>query len=234
MDQINTKYLIIGAGIAGLSFVYKNKELLKNDYLIVDRNNYIGGRINTVKFNDINVQMGASVIRINDTFNQKQIKSLGLNLVYHKIKYNIHNTDDEIYMNNRKIFINKIMTIFNDENNKELLLNITFNQLIDLVINPELANYVRTYAQYNDWLNANAYYTIIKYLLNTEVVEINDKRSSQETNVSDSNDTKVIAKNNNKNYIINCKKIIICTDVTINNVKFNTNNNDKINELINS
>lgn len=48
MNDINVKYLIIGAGISGLTFANQ----LKNDYLIIEKENQVGGYCRTIKKGD--------------------------------------------------------------------------------------------------------------------------------------------------------------------------------------
>lgn len=48
MKEINTKYLIIGAGITGLSMANK----LKKDYIIIEKENEVGGYCRTIKKGD--------------------------------------------------------------------------------------------------------------------------------------------------------------------------------------
>ena len=53
-------YIIIGSGISGLYLGY----LLNNkNYLILEKNNYIGGRIQHTTFHDTQVQLGAGVFQ---------------------------------------------------------------------------------------------------------------------------------------------------------------------------
>lgn len=51
-------YIIIGAGIAGISFAYKNKS---DNFIILEKNDYIGGRVKNIKWNDKFISLGGGV-----------------------------------------------------------------------------------------------------------------------------------------------------------------------------
>ena len=57
MDNIYD-YIIIGAGISGIAYAYKNKT---DKFLILEKNDYIGGRIKNIKWNDNFISLGGGV-----------------------------------------------------------------------------------------------------------------------------------------------------------------------------
>ena len=57
MDNIYN-YIIIGAGISGITYAYKNKT---DKFLILEKNDYVGGRIKNIKWNDNYISLGGGV-----------------------------------------------------------------------------------------------------------------------------------------------------------------------------
>src|SRR5579872_1002753 len=83
------KYLIIGAGIAGLYSAYCiHKKFNTNDIMIVEKNDRIGGRIYSGNIGDQIIEMGAGVILNIHTDVIKLVHELGLqdDLVLHENK----------------------------------------------------------------------------------------------------------------------------------------------------
>ena len=54
------KVLILGAGAAGIGFASKLYEKGEKDFLILEAQNYIGGRMRDVKFGQITIENGAN------------------------------------------------------------------------------------------------------------------------------------------------------------------------------
>ena len=71
-------YIIIGSGISGL---YSGYQLLKKNitnFLIFEKNEYIGGRIKTFPIEDHKVSMGAGIGRKRDINLKKLLEELGI------------------------------------------------------------------------------------------------------------------------------------------------------------
>ena len=56
-------YIIIGGGISGLYSAYLLNNLLNKEYnvLVLEKNNYIGGRIKDIKFHGKIIKLGAGI-----------------------------------------------------------------------------------------------------------------------------------------------------------------------------
>ncbi|AYV78101.1 MAG: amino oxidase [Edafosvirus sp.] len=62
MNQHIYKYIIIGAGITGLYFAYNLEKKKIKDYLIIEKNDHIGGRISVTKFHGADINLGAGIV----------------------------------------------------------------------------------------------------------------------------------------------------------------------------
>ena len=78
--------LIIGAGISGLFTGY---ELLKRNYkfVILEKNDKIGGKIDTIKYDNFAIESGPSVINENQHTIITLCKELNIKLEYTKSKF---------------------------------------------------------------------------------------------------------------------------------------------------
>ena len=61
-EPTKAKVLILGAGAAGIGFARRLYESGEKDFLILEAQNYIGGRIRSVEFQDVTVEAGANWI----------------------------------------------------------------------------------------------------------------------------------------------------------------------------
>jgi len=97
-------YIIIGAGFAGLICYKKLKEINpKYNIIILEKNNHIGGRMNTEKFYGVNISNGAGMIR-------KNKDKLMMNLL-HELKIDYHEYDVSYDYKVKKIDIKKCIDI---------------------------------------------------------------------------------------------------------------------------
>ena len=61
-STIKTKVLILGGGAAGVGFASKLQEKGHTDFLILEAQGYIGGRIRDTKFGSLTIQEGTNWI----------------------------------------------------------------------------------------------------------------------------------------------------------------------------
>ena len=61
-STIKTKVLILGGGAAGVGFASKLQEKGHTDFLILEAQSYIGGRVKDIKFGSLTIQEGANWI----------------------------------------------------------------------------------------------------------------------------------------------------------------------------
>ena len=111
MNEINVKYLIIGAGISGLSFASR----IKDDYLIIEKENEIGGYCRTIKQGDfiwdyaghfyhfkekeLMDEFVSSIGEENLIKQQKDTKIMYKNLkIHYPFQSNIHELDKEEFI----------------------------------------------------------------------------------------------------------------------------------------
>ena len=85
-STIKSKVLILGGGAAGVGFANKLHEKSENDFLILEAQSYIGGRIKDTKFGSLTIQEGANWIHDIGKYNSMYIL---------KQKYGLKTTADD-------------------------------------------------------------------------------------------------------------------------------------------
>lgn len=74
------KVIIIGAGVAGLSAA-KHLDKEKFDVTLLEANGYIGGRIHTVRKNEMNLDLGVELVHGKKLETYKLLKQEGATLL---------------------------------------------------------------------------------------------------------------------------------------------------------
>jgi len=246
--MIHTDYLVVGCGLSGLYCCYKN--LLDKSFLIVDKNNYIGGRAQTVDFHEIPVQLGAGVIRDHDTNIRKLLQEL--NIPTKSFQSSFHFSYLDFYKNSIPNG-NDLLPLFNKmtkqikqtyENNKHNIKNISFRNFLELYFDSNFVDkYINT-SIYHDYLDASVEKTIQEYpldeilhtknhtyyyipdggwrVLRNKLLEYihKDKIKLDHELVKVIYNGKQFECHFQNNTIIYCKKLIFTADLSIKNIEF--------------
>lgn len=230
-------YIVIGAGVAGLYFAYKN--LFDKNYLILDKRDYIGGRLKTVNFHGKNIELGGAVIEDSNPHVLNLVKELGLKLnegrttYYHEYKELNNQEIEQILKNIKDTFIkNK-----NEIKEKKL----TFKQFLHIYFDDKFVQLIDNVSDYTDFYNDDVESVIFDYPLddlivkNTHTYRIDGGYSVLVNKllekINKNNiilNKKIISVIKNNNIIITCedhtiyetKKLILCGDISINQIKY--------------
>ena len=147
-------YIIIGAGISGLYTAYNiKKKNLDKTFIILEANEYIGGRTLEEKFNNQLVKTGAGVVRITDKLLIKLIKELKVD--YFKAKSPINYTFDNID-------IIKIITQLKKEFIKTKP-RITFKKFALPILGKKIYNNFLISSGYTDYENDDTHQVLYMY-----------------------------------------------------------------------
>ena len=155
-------YIIIGGGIAGLYSAYK----LSNKYkvLVLEKENYLGGRVQEVNFHGNTIKLGAGIAAKNNHHLLKLLNKL-------KIKYNsvtgninvISNSDyyTKKYHNN---IIKQVKGKVKELTNKNIDYgHLTFKQFMYKYFNKKDVDNYFLHSEYNDYLDGDVNYHIKYY-----------------------------------------------------------------------
>jgi len=244
------KIVIIGAGIAGIYTAYiliTVYKINKNNIIILDKNNYIGGRCLEKSFHDTKILLGSGIFEINNTHLIKLLDNL--NIKYSSFTSNMItklDVSDRIKtFNNYKQQIIKTYTenkSFIDSN------NLTFRQFILYYFDNNFLNTFLEITEYSDYLESSVYFAIYIYDIdnmfispNQTLYYINNGWSElfnkllnfiNKDNIILESSVNYISKNDNyfslkyskNNQIIdinNISLLFVCADLSIKNITFN-------------
>ncbi len=241
--------IIVGAGIAGLYWIYKTKP---QNFLILEKSNRIGGRIYDIEWHNNNISLGGGVIKSNNKYTINLTNQLNFELgssisKYHFVDFenqtskNKPNENDFYELNNiiirymKKIYKKNIKEI----NDKKLC----FYEFLDLYLDNNIVQYIKSYLLYQTYNDGDVYsvlYNEMDELLRTKDFEIKFIKEKGygslinklisiigKKNIITNREVVMIKKQDQFFYqifcidkkIYNCKKIIIATE-TNNNILF--------------
>jgi protoporphyrinogen oxidase len=247
------EYIIIGAGIAGLYLGYLLKKKNKR-FIIIEKNDCIGGRIKTDIFHGKNINLGAGIFLNNHTNLIELLKEL--NIEYKSF------TSEQDFMDNQDLdkvcekVNNVIMKFYKTD-----LPDITFREFMNIYLDNDTINLINKYRDFDEPFDMNIHTVINKYSIQ-DIITKSKKEICSVTNTWNELlekigskiknniilENKVIEINKNIKYEVItdkvsefsiCKnkyiaeKVIICGDYTCNNIKMRNVNNIFINILKN-
>jgi len=259
INNVNT--IIIGAGMAGIYYTYKSKI---TDYLILEKNDRIGGRVYNMQWNNEQISLGGGVIKEDNINTLTLVKELGLenNLVdfsstYHYIDLKGDEPNENLYHKSNKTIINYLRKIFNENKDEIKSLSLTFKQFLLYYLDYNIYKTVHDTLLYKSYMDADVEYVLqnkniyellrvaefkLKYLKNggytlllNKLLEKLDKNKI----ILNCNIT-IISKNNNKFIIKNSTgEIYSCNKLVIatpknNNIQFNFEDNFQLVNRINN
>jgi len=151
-------YIIIGGGISGLYNAY----LLNKQYnvLVLEKNDYIGGRIKEVKFHNTIVKLGAGV-------SQGKNKNVFNLLNKLKVPYTTGSSIKSIISKKNDFNINNAIKLikakYNEIKNHNDITTLTFSQFLEKYFGKKFkSNYIK-YSGYIDYINSDITYHIKYY-----------------------------------------------------------------------
>jgi hypothetical protein len=227
--MINT--IVIGSGIAGLYYTYKN--LINKNFLILEKNNYIGGRIKTSKFYGQTIVHGAGVGRYDkDKLLKKLLKELDIPI---KKIINKKNYYPPLSINfDSKEFINGVLNTLREYYQLNPNYRGSFKDIMLKLFNPNILDDFIDLNGYTDFLKedyretlfhydiednidiTNIFYIPWKQLIDKLVSKIGRKNiytNCEVKNIYDVNPNGYKIETMSGDYLI-AKKIIIATDIS--------------------
>jgi monoamine oxidase len=162
MNNIDT--IIIGAGMAGLYYTYKSK---LTDYLILEKNDRIGGRVYNIQWNNEQISLGGGVIKEDNHNTLALVKELGLenNLVdfssiYHYIDLKGDEPNENLYHKSNKTIINYLKKVFNEKKDEIKSLSLTFKQFLLYYLDYNIYKTIHDSILYKSYMDADVEYVL--------------------------------------------------------------------------
>jgi len=154
--------IIIGAGMAGLYYI--NKFNLQN-YLILEKENRIGGRVFNIEWHDSQISLGGGVIKSTNTYTLDLCKKFGLKTSeflsqYHYIDLEGSNPNEKLLFDSNKKIVKKLRDLYN-KNSKEILkLKLTFDEFMLKYLDYNTYKMIKQRILYLTYQNADVSYTL--------------------------------------------------------------------------
>jgi hypothetical protein len=222
-----TNIIIIGSGIAGLYYAYK--KMKDKNFIILEKNNYIGGRVRMDMFHNYLVNCGAGVGRFNkDILLKKLLQELKIPIK--KMKNKKYYFPEET---GQSKFINNIINSIKDYNKKHPNYIATFKDIILKLFDKKTLNEFIRMNGYGDFINEDFRQTINYYGLEDNYMDIdifpvpwnvlvnklvniigkeNIKLNYTVKSIQKENNTYTLY--TNKKIFKNIKEVIIATDIS--------------------
>ncbi len=166
--------IVIGAGMAGLYWIYKTKP---KNYLVLEKSDRIGGRVYNVEWNGNQISLGGGIIKNTNSHTVKLSEELGFELGEGVSKYEMIDWDksvqsksitneDNFYEMNKNI-IKYLKKIFN-LNKQEIINNqLNFEEFLNLYVDLELVQIIKSNVLYHSYFKAD-----IESILYGEIYEL--------------------------------------------------------------
>ncbi len=154
--------IIIGAGSAGLYYVKKFKP---ENYLILDREDRIGGRIYNKKWNGTQISLGGGVIKPTNKYTLNLCKEYGLETSefissYHFIDYLGKTPNEKNFYKENKIIIDFMRQVYKKNKEEIQRLKLTFDEFLLYYFNFEVSKVIKKNILYLTYLNADPGYVL--------------------------------------------------------------------------
>ena len=150
-------YIIIGAGIAGITYAYKHKS---NNFIILEKNDYIGGRIKNIKWHNTIISLGGGVFQPSHNHILNLCKDFNLKTQEYMSIY--HLTDLKGDMPNNKNYYKDFKIIFKSLKKKYFKYeteikkqNLTFKEFLELYFPYPVAKTILTNSLYSTNFNSD-------------------------------------------------------------------------------
>jgi protoporphyrinogen oxidase len=203
-------YIIIGAGISGLYSAF-----LLNGYkiLVLEKNDYIGGRIKDVMFHDTLIRLGAGIA-------QEKSKNVINLLKVFKIKYTTSSSNKTIVGKNIDFDINQAIILIKakfkqlkKEKNQDIF-QLTFGEFLEKYFDKKFrSNYIR-YSGYNDYIDGDITYHIKYYPIEDHSTKYSNKVYFRWSDLINKLKTNVPINLNTTVSKVSCENDIYCIDAS--------------------
>lgn len=128
------EYIIIGAGVAGLTYAYKNKS---NNFIILEKNDYIGGRIKNIKWNNKFISFGGGVflpshnlvLQLCDKFNLETHEYIS---TYHLTDLQGTEPNNPLYYKDFEIIYKSLISKYNKYKDEIKTYKLSFTEFLEL------------------------------------------------------------------------------------------------------
>jgi len=154
--------IVIGAGIAGLYYIYKFKP---SNYIILDKDNRVGGRIYNKEWYGEQISLGGGIVKHNNINTLNLLNELNLDTTdfissYHFIDFHGKSPNEKLFHQHNKIIIKYLRKIYNKNKNEIHRMKLSFSEFLSKYINYEIVKIIKNTLLYKTYMNADVNYTL--------------------------------------------------------------------------
>jgi hypothetical protein len=240
---MNNNYdtIIIGGGIAGLYYVHKFKP---KNYILLEKNDRLGGRIYNIQWHNEQISLGGGVIKSTNIHTLKLLEELNLKTNEFISKYYLidlpgKNPNEEDYYELNKMIINYLKKLLEKNYEEIIKTKLTFNDFLYKYLDNKIYEFIKSNILYLTHLNADVKYSLedenmyellrvanvkLKYIIKNGYTELLDKLIKN-INYKLNTNVNIINKKNNKYEIIcdnvtyTCDKLVLATEKNLSIIK---------------
>jgi hypothetical protein len=253
-------YIIIGAGISGITYAFKNKT---NNFIILEKNDYIGGRIKNIKWNDDFISLGGGVFLPSHNFvldmcKKFEIPTQEYTSVYHLTDLQGTEPNNSLYYKDFNIIYKSLIQKYVKYKNEIKTLKLSFKEFLEIYFPYDVVKIILDNSLYSTnfnsdtglFLNNEFLYDCLRiedskmlfikktdelhsgydYIINKILDNINKENIKLNTHVNEIKKNGKIYEVITNNEVFTTTKIILATDI-LSNIKFNLS--DDIKSLLN-
>jgi hypothetical protein len=154
---ITYDYIIIGAGFAGILYAHKHKS---DNFVILEKNDYIGGRTKNIKWHESFISLGAGVFLPNHDFVIDLCRDFGLKTQDYTSVY--HLTDLQGTIPNNTLYYRDFDTIYKSLRKKYFKYeadikkkNLTFKEFLEFYFVPDAVSTILNNGLYCTYLKSD-------------------------------------------------------------------------------
>jgi hypothetical protein len=205
-------YIVIGAGIAGLTYAYRNKS---NNFIILEKNDYIGGRIKNIKWNDSFISLGGGVFLpshsyVLDLCREFNIETKDYTSIYHLNDLKGDTPNNPLYYKDFEIIYKSLVKKYYKHEKKIKEQKLNFTQFLELYFDYSIYEIIINNSLYSTNFNADPGLFLENEFLYDCLRIKDDKMMFIKSNSETENGYDLIINN-------------IIKNIGINNIKINTN-----------
>ncbi len=167
---METKYetIIIGGGFAGLYYINKFKP---KNYLLIEREDRLGGRVYNTKWNGEQISLGGGVIKPSNFNLLELVRSYGLETSEFESKYELidlpgESPNESDYYESNKIIIKYLKSIYKKNIQEIKSLKLNFDEFMLKYLDYTTYKTIKSNLLYIGYLNAD-----VEYVLSDEVIQ---------------------------------------------------------------
>lgn len=249
-------YIIIGAGISGITYALNNKT---NNFIILEKNDYIGGRIKNIKWNGTFISLGGGVFlpshnHVLELCQEFDIPTKEYTSIYHLTDLQGKEPNNSLYYKDFDIIYNSLKKKYFKHETEIKKRKLSFKDFLKIYFPFSVSKIILENSLYSTNFNSdpglfleneflydclriedskmmfikktNEIHSGYDYIVNKILENINKENIKLNTIVSEINQKSDLYEITTNNEIFATKKIILATDIK-SNINFNLSNNIK-------